>query len=68
MFSPCRSEPITEINVITAAENFSRAASIEVELEDVHKKMIWQPSANGTLTRFSVGAIQREELTLTLRE
>lgn len=61
-------EPITEIKVITAAENFSRAATVEIELEDVNGKSAWQPLAKGTLTRFSVGAIQREELKLAIRE
>lgn len=61
-------EPITEIKVLTQAENFSRAATVEAELEDVNGKFKWQPLAQGTLTRFSVGTIQREELKLTIRE
>ncbi len=63
-----KQEPITEIKVITASENFSRSATVESEVEDTNGKLAWQVISNGTLTRFSVGAIQRKELTLSIRE
>lgn len=63
-----RREPVTEIKMLTEMKNFSRAATVEMELEDVNGKLAWHPLTQGTLTRFSVGTIQREELTLAIRE
>jgi Protein of unknown function (DUF3999) len=61
-------EPITEIKLITESENFSRSAAIEVEVNDINGKPAWRVISNGTLTRFSVGSIQRKELTLLIPE
>ena len=61
-------EPISELKVITDSENFSRAATVEAEVEDVNGKLAWKAISHGTLTRFSVGSIQRNELTLSIRE
>lgn len=61
-------EPITQITINTSAENFSRAATIEVESEDLNGKTSWRHLAKGTLTRFSVGTIQRDERTLSIPE
>ena len=61
-------EPISEIKVITDSENFSRAATVEAELEEMNGKLTWQAISSGTLTRFSVGSIQKQELTLSIPE
>ena len=61
-------EPMTEMKVITDSENFSRSATVEAESEDNNGKMVWHAIASGTLTRFSVGTIQKQELTLSMRE
>lgn len=61
-------QPLTEITIQTAAVNFSRAATVEVEREDSQGRRKWQPLAQGTLTRFSVGTIDREELSLNIPE
>ena len=61
-------EPISEIKVITDSENFSRAATVEAEFEEMNGKLEWRVISNGTLTRFSVGSIQKDELTLSIRE
>lgn len=61
-----RREPITQIKIVTQAENFSRAATVEAEVENSNGKLEWRQIATGTLTRFAVGAIQRKELTLAI--
>ena len=61
-------EPVTEINVITKSENFSRFATVEAEFEEINGKLEWRVISTGTLTRFSVGSIQKHELTLSIRE
>ena len=61
-----RREPITEIKIITKAENFSRA--VTVEAEDVNENTEWRAVASGTLTRFDVGTIHREEVTSSFPE
>ncbi len=63
-----RREPITEIKVLTSAENFSRVASVAAELEDDNGRMFWSTLDTGTLTRFSIGSIKKDELTLINRE
>jgi len=60
--------PITEIKILTGVDNFSRAAIVEAEMEDENGTTRWQKITSGTLTRFNVGAIQREDLTLSIRE
>jgi hypothetical protein len=61
-------EPITGMKIITVAENFSRAATVEAERPDANEKMEWRPVATGTITRFAVGTIHREELKISLPE
>lgn len=61
-----RREPITEIKIIMAAENFSRKAAVEAEIEDRNGGKVWQAVASGILTRFDIGAIHREDVTLHL--
>ena len=63
-----RREPITEIKVVTESENFSRSATVETEVEDINGKLVWQSISKGTLTRFSVGSIQSQELGLSIPE
>lgn len=61
-------EPITEITIQTPAENFSRAASVEVEREDAQGRRKWQRLTQGTVTRFSLGTIHRQKVTMTIPE
>lgn len=61
-------EPITGIKVMTREENFSRAATVEVEGGKANEKTEWRAVSSGTLTRFKVGMIHREELTISLPE
>ena len=61
-------EPLTEMKILTDSENFSRSATIKAESEDQNGKTVWNAISSGTLTRFSVGTIQKQELTLSMRE
>ena len=63
-----QNEPITEIRILTDAENFSRTARIEAEISNVNDRSEWQPVSTGTISRFAVGTIQKEELTLKIVE
>lgn len=63
-----RREPITEIKLLTAAANFSRTARVEAEVADENSRSEWKNVAQGTVTRFAVGAIHREDVTLTIPE
>ena len=61
-------EPITEIKLVTTAENFSRAVAVAVEEEDQNGNRDLRTVASGTLTRFAMGTIQREELKIVIPE
>jgi len=61
-------QPISEIQLVTKAENFSRAVTIEAQLENSNGLQNWQPVGAGTVSRFAIGAIQREQLTVPIRE
>ena len=61
-------QPIAEIQLVTKAENFSRAVTIEAQLEDSNGHQNWQPVGAGTVSRFAIGAIQREQLSIPFRE
>ncbi|MEI8020148.1 MAG: DUF3999 family protein, partial [Schlesneria sp.] len=61
-------EPVSEIKVITESENFSRSATVEAEVEEMNGKLTWKAISSGTLTRLSIGSIQKQELTLSIRE
>jgi len=57
-------EPISEITLATEAKNFSRSAVVEAWSEDHNGNQFWRKIAGGTLTRFSIGKIQRDEVRL----
>lgn len=59
-------QPVTGIRVRTEDKNFSRSVTIETEIEDASG--LRKSEALGTLTRFAVGSLQREELTLKVPE
>lgn len=59
-------QPVTEIRVGTGDKNFSRSVAIEAEFEDA--RGLRAHRSLGSLTRFSVGSLQREELTLKIPE
>lgn len=59
-------QPVTEIRVRTEDKNFSRRVTIEAEFEDASG--LRKTETLGTLTRFAVGSLQRDELTLKIPE
>lgn len=61
-------EPINRITIATTTENFSRQATIEVEEIDRDGKSNWRQIGQGTVTRFAIGTIRRESLSLELAE
>lgn len=59
-------QPITRINVETADTNFSRSVEIETEVDG--EAGVRKSRASGTLTRFAVGSLHKEELSLKVPE
>ncbi|WP_373652082.1 hypothetical protein [Schlesneria sp. DSM 10557] len=61
-------QPISELKLITSAENFSRVVTIESELENADGLKEWVHAGKGTASRFAIGAIQREQVTVSIPE
>ncbi len=61
-------EPISEVKILTTADNFSRSATMEVEQVGTNDEPRWNKLATGALTRFSIGLLHKEELTLLVGE
>ena len=61
-------EPITEVTVNTTAENVSRETRVEVEVEETNGQKAWKAITHGTVTRLSIGTIERDVRTLTIPE
>ena len=61
-------EPMTEVTVNTTAENFSREARVEVEVEETNGQPAFKHIAHGTVTRLSIGTIERDTRVLTIPE
>ncbi|MDZ4683473.1 MAG: hypothetical protein SH850_00195 [Planctomycetaceae bacterium] len=61
-------EPLTALTVVTDAQNFSRTVNVETEVDADRGQPVWKPFSPGTLTRFSVGDLRRDELTIKLPE
>ncbi len=61
-------EPVTDLKLHVREDNFSRAASVEVERDDPNGKPAWHLLASGQLTKFSVGTIAVDETTLSIPE
>jgi hypothetical protein len=61
-----RYEPVTEMKLVTGEENFSRAVAVQAEVEDSQGRSDWRTIATGTLVRYSVGAIRRDEAKIDL--
>lgn len=63
-----RRAPVTGLKIITDARNFSRAISIENEVTTEDESPAWHPLTKGTVTRFAVGSLERDETSLSLPE
>jgi hypothetical protein len=61
-------EPITSLRVLTEAANFSRSATVELQVERASGKPEWHEVGRGTITRFAVGALAKDERTLKISE
>lgn len=61
-------EPITQLSLVTPAENFSRAVTLSAEVPDRDGKMAWREIAAGSLSRYRFQSLYREALTLNLAE
>jgi hypothetical protein len=61
-------EPVTALTAVTAAQNFSRTVTVGTEIDSDASGPLWQPLTSGTLTRFSVGDLHRDELTIAIPE
>lgn len=61
-------EPITQLSLVTPAENFSRPVTLSAEIADRHGKAAWRPIATGNLSRFRFQSLHREALALDLSE
>jgi hypothetical protein len=59
-------QPITALRVKTDDKNFSRSVTIESVFENAGE--LRKTETLGTLTRFAVGSLQRDELTLKIPE
>lgn len=59
-------QPVTGIAVQTDDANFSRGIAIEAEVEEASG--LHQSETSGMLTRFAVGSLQRDELTVKIPE
>lgn len=59
-------EPLTALRIETASQNFSRVVNVETEIDLGTGATAWKPLAPGTLTRFAVGTLHREDLTIPL--
>ena len=64
---PAQRQPITQIKILTSSENFSRPVTVECDIETDSGQRTPQKS-HGTLTRFSIGTIQKDETTIELPE
>lgn len=64
---PAQKQPITQIKLLTSSENFSRAATVESDIESDNGQRTPQ-KAHGTLTRFSFSTFQKDETTIGLPE
>jgi hypothetical protein len=61
-------EPITAIRLLTDEANFSRTATVEVEQQQPSGAAGWRAVGSGTLTRFAVGTLSKDERKLTIAE
>jgi hypothetical protein len=57
-------EPLTALRIDTPSENFSRVVNVETEVDLGTGATAWKPFAPGTLTKFAVGTLHREDLTI----
>ena len=60
-------EPLTEFRLQTSEKNFSRAASVQMEIER-GGSTDWQPIGNDNISRIDFKSLHKEELTLKLPE
>lgn len=63
-----RRAPVTSLKINTGDKNFSRSVSIEKEEATEQEQRVWHPLAKGTVTRFAVGSLERDETSLSLPE
>jgi hypothetical protein len=61
-------EPVTAIRIVTTGENFSRPIAVEAESVAESGRAVWTPIGKGTITRFAVGELRRDELTVAIPE
>jgi hypothetical protein len=61
-------QPITQVSLVTLAENFSRGVTLSAEGPDRDGKTAWRQIAAGNLSRYRFQSLRRESLTLNLSE
>jgi hypothetical protein len=61
-------EPITDVKILIDAQNFSRSARVEYEVEDTNGRTIWQRYEPGVITRFAIGTVRKDDVELSIPE